>query len=346
MSSRGDLREVLGRLARQEQLTAGEAGAAVRVIMSGRAAPEQTAGFLMALRGRGETVDEVVGVARAMRELATPVHLDDPDGLVDTAGTGGGRSTFNVSTLAALIAAGAGCRVAKHGNRSSTSRSGSADVLRALGVEVGLSPDGVAASIDATGFGFMFAPAHHPAMRHVVPVRRALGVQTIFNLVGPLTNPAGVRRQVIGVSDAGCVDLVARAVARLGALHALVVRGEDGADELSLEGASRAIEIVDGAIVRDGTLVPEDFGLTRRPIDDVAGGEPGENADVLRRVLAGAPGNARDVAVLNAAATIHVSGRSSSLTEAGAMARESLDSGAAAAVLERVVARTRAGVAA
>ncbi|WP_320672092.1 anthranilate phosphoribosyltransferase [Patulibacter defluvii] len=346
MSTPGDLRAALGRIARHEPLTADEAGAAIRVIMAGRAAPEQTAALLLGLRARGETVDELIGVARTMRALATPVALPDPDGLVDTAGTGGGRPSFNVSTLAALIAAGAGCRVAKHGNRSSTSRSGSADVLRALGVELGAAPEAVAATIEETGFGFLYAPAHHPAMRHVVPVRRALGVATIFNLVGPLTNPAGVRRQVIGVADAGAVGLVAEAAARLGALHVLVVRGDDGLDELSLETDSRVIEVRDGRIVGDARIGPEAFGLGRRPIDDVAGGEPEENAERLRAVLAGEPGSAREMALLNAAATIYVAGRAATFGEAGALARASLDSGAARMVLERVVARVPEAVAA
>lgn len=346
MTAGADLRETLEQLAWREPLTQSQAAAAARALMSGSVSAEQAAALLLALRVNGETVDELVGFAGVMRELVVAVPVPDPEDLVDTAGTGGGPSTFNVSTLAALIAAGAGCRVAKHGNRSSTSRSGSADVLEALGVTITAPPERVAECIDKVGFGFMFAPAFHAAMRHIAPVRRALGVATIFNLVGPLTNPASARRQVIGVSDGARIELMAAGVARLGAARALVVRSADGLDELSLAGDSRVIEIVDGEIVRDMTVGPGDFGLPRRSLDEVAGGTPEENARTLRRVLAGESGGARDIAVLNAAAAIHVAGRSGSLAHAAALAQESLDSGAAAAVLDGLITHSSEGVAA
>ncbi|MBA2522758.1 MAG: anthranilate phosphoribosyltransferase, partial [Solirubrobacterales bacterium] len=229
-----------------EHLTADHAATVLAEIMAGRASDVQTAAFLIALRAKGETVPELIGLARTMRELATPVQAGRTD-LVDTAGTGGGPSTFNVSTTAALIAAGAGCAVAKHGNRSSTSRSGSADMLEALGVSIDLPPEAVAASIRDTGFGFMFAPAHHAAMKHVMPTRRELGVRTIFNFLGPLTNPAGATRQLLGVSDRRYQETIAEALAGLGTEHALVVSGEDGVDELSLAGPTRVIEVRRGA---------------------------------------------------------------------------------------------------
>src|SRR6476620_8956597 len=219
-----------------------QAGAVLRVIMEGNASETQIAAFLIALRTKGETVDELAGLARAMRELATPVEVPDDD-LLDTAGTGGGRQTFNVSTTAALIAAGAGCAVAKHGNRSATGLSGSADVLEALGARIDLNPDAVARCITQVGFGFMFAPAHHQATRYVVPVRRDLAVRTIFNFLGPLTNPAGATRQLVGVSDPNFLETIAGALARLGARRALVVSSADGLDEMRTSGTTRVVEV-------------------------------------------------------------------------------------------------------
>src|SRR5437763_1845834 len=236
-----------------------EAAGVLRVIMEGNASETQIAAFLIALRTKGETVEELAGLAATMRALATPVRCDRDD-LLDTAGTGGGRTTFNVSTTAALIAAGAGCAVAKHGNRSATSLSGSADLLEALGARLDVGAEGVARCIDEAGFGFMFAPAHHQATRFVVPVRKELAVRTIFNFLGPLTNPAGARRQLIGVADPAFLDVMAGALARLGVDRALVVSSEDGLDEMSTSGVTHVVEVNADAIARY-TVAPEDLGL-------------------------------------------------------------------------------------
>jgi anthranilate phosphoribosyltransferase len=260
--------------------------------------------------------------------------------LVDTAGTGGGRPTFNVSTTAAFVAAGAGCRLAKHGNRSATGRSGSADVLEALGARIDLEPDAVATCIDELGFGFMFAPAHHPAMKHVVPVRKELAVRTIFNFLGPLTNPAGATRQLIGVSDRRFLDIVAGALGELGCDHALVVSSDDGLDELSVSGATRIVELRDGTITA-AELTPESVGLASAPHDAVAAGTPEKNAGIARRVLEGGEGAERDLATLNAGAAIYVGGGAGSIEDGVRRAEEAIDSGAARDVLDRFVARTQ-----
>jgi anthranilate phosphoribosyltransferase len=293
---------------------------------------------LIALRTKGETVEEIAGLATTMRRFARPVDAGRDD-LIDTAGTGGGRQTFNVSTTAALIAAGAGCAVAKHGNRSATGLSGSADVLEALGVRIDLDPEAVARCIREAGFGFMFAPAHHGATRHVVPVRAELAVRTIFNFLGPLTNPAGARRQVIGVSDPAFIETIAGALARLGAERALVVSSADGLDEMSTSGTTRVVE-VDGESLRRYEVEPEDVGLSRARFEDVAGGPPEHNAAVARRILAGEAGPVRDLAVLNAGGAVYVSGRVDRLEDGVRAAEAAIDSGAAAAALERLVALT------
>jgi anthranilate phosphoribosyltransferase len=308
-------------------------------IMAGNASEVQIAAFLIALRTKGETVQELAGLAQAMRAFATPVSVNRPD-LLDTAGTGGGRRTFNVSTTAALIAAGAGCVVAKHGNRSATGLSGSADVLEALGARIDLSPDAVARCIEEVGFGFMFAPAHHQATRYVVPVRRELAVRTIFNFLGPLTNPAGASRQVIGVSDARYLDTMAGALALLGTRHALLVSGEDGLDELSISGATRVVEVI-GDQIRDYTITPEQVSLPRAPADTIPGGDPAENAETARRIFAGEPGPPRDLAVLNAGAAIYAGGGAQTLADGVRAAEEAVDRGAASDVLKRFVARTK-----
>ena len=333
------LTRVIDRLASRRDLAVEEASALLAEIMEGRASEIETAAALIALRTKGETVDEIVGLAATMRDLATPVHTDIPD-LLDTAGTGGGNSTYNVSTTAALIAAGAGCSVAKHGNRSATGPSGSADVLEALGVSIDLSPAEVARCIAEVGFGFMFAPAHHGATRFVVPVRRALGVRTIFNLLGPLTNPAGATRQLIGVSDPAYVDAIAAALARLGARRALIVSSSDGLDEMSTSATTRVVEVRETGL-RSYEVSPEDVGLRRGVLADVAGGAPEANADVIRRVLAGEPGPARDIAVLNAGAAIYVGGGDETLEESVRAAEAAIDDGRAAATLERLTAFTQ-----
>ncbi|HEV2723956.1 MAG TPA: anthranilate phosphoribosyltransferase [Thermoleophilaceae bacterium] len=333
------LTEAIDRLCRSEALTADEATAVLREVMAGRASEAQTAGLLIAFRTKGETVPEIAGMARAMREVAVAVQ-PAADLLVDTAGTGGGRPTFNVSTTAAFVAAGAGCRVAKHGNRSATGRSGSADVLEALGARIDLDPGAVAACIDELGFGFMYAPSHHPAMRHVVPVRKELAVRTVFNFLGPLTNPAGATRQLIGVSDRRFLDIVAGALAELGCDHALVVSSDDGLDELSVSGPTRMVELRDGHILAN-EISPESVGLSSAPQDAVAAGTPEKNAGIARRVLQGAQGAERDLTALNAGAAIYVGGGADSIEAGVRRAEDAIDSGAARDVLERFVARTR-----
>ena len=327
----------LERLASGEDLDERGAEQVLAEIMEGRAGEIEIAGILIALRTKGETVDELVGMARTMRRLATRVEPGRDD-VVDTAGTGGGPSTFNVSTVAALVAAGAGCAVAKHGNRSNTSLCGSADLLEELGVPLDLSPEEIAASIDGNGFGFMFAPLHHEAMRHVVPVRKALGVRTVFNLLGPLTNPAGARRQVVGISDRAFQDRIAAALVGLDAEHALVVSAADGTDEIALTAPTRILEVRDGE-VREWTVDPDRLGLRPATPDELAGGTPAENADTARRILAGEDSPGRDLVLANAAAAILVAGRADDLAEGVGIASEAIDSGAAARVLERLVAR-------
>ena len=329
------LTTAIDRLASREDLGAHDMAAVLAEIMAGNASETETAAVLIALRTKGETVDELVGLATTMRRLAAPVRAGRDD-LLDTAGTGGGRPTFNVSTTAALIAAGAGCAVAKHGNRSATGLSGSADVLEALGVRIDLPPAAVARCIEEVGFGFMFAPAHHGATRFVVPVRKELAVRTVFNFLGPLTNPAGATRQLIGVSDPAFLELIAGALARLGARRALVVSSADGLDELSTAGATRVVE-VDSEDLREYEVAPEDVGLDRAAYEDVAGGPPDVNARTTRRILGGESGPARDLAALNAGAAIYAAGRADGLEQGVRAAEAALDDGAAAAVLDRLV---------
>jgi anthranilate phosphoribosyltransferase len=304
--------------------------------MEGRAGEVQIAAFLVALRAKGETVGELVGLARTMRRLAAPVQAAHSN-LVDTAGTGGGPSTFNISTAAALVAAGAGCRVAKHGNRSSTSRSGSADLLEALGVHIALGPEDVARCIDEIGFGFMFAPRHHAAMKHVVPVRKELAVRTVFNFLGPLTNPAGATRQLIGVSGRRHQETIAEALVALGCERGLVVSGEDGLDELSISGETRIVEVAEGR-TEEWFANPEDFGVEPGPIESIAGGTPDENAEIVRAALGGRGGAALEVIALNAGAAILIGGGAEDLADGVARARATISSGAAIEVLDKLVA--------
>lgn len=316
-------------------LTADHASAVLDEIMEGRAGEVQTGAFLVALRAKGETVAELTGLARTMRRLAASVEVSR-DGLVDTAGTGGGPSTFNISTAAALVAAGSGCAVAKHGNRSNTSRSGSADLLEALGVNIETSPEETARSIEDNGFGFMFAPRHHSAMKHVGPVRKELGVRTIFNFLGPLTNPAGATRQLLGVSDRRYQETIAEALVALGCEHALVVSGEDGLDEISIAGPTRIVEVEAGA-TREWFVAPADLGMTEAPLELIAGGSPEENAAVVRAVLDGSEqGPALDVVLMNAGAAILAGGGVDDLPSGVERARISIESGAAAGVLQRL----------
>jgi anthranilate phosphoribosyltransferase len=321
-----------------DHLTADHASAVLAEIMEGRTDPVQAGAFLIALRAKGETVPELVGLARTMRGLAAHVHVERAE-LVDTAGTGGGPSTFNVSTTAALVAAGAGCAVAKHGNRSNTSKCGSADLLEALGVNIDLGPDAIARCIEQIGFGFMFAPRHHAAMAHVVPVRRELGVRTIFNFLGPLTNPAGADRQLLGVSDRHYQETIAEALVTLGSERAMVVAADDGLDELSIAARTRVIEVIDGG-TKEWFVEPGEFGLDEAALEEVAGGTPEENAAAARAVLEGEGGPHRDLVLLNAGAAIYVGGRAESLKDGISEAAEAIDSGAAQKVLDSLIAAT------
>ncbi|HWE13134.1 MAG TPA: anthranilate phosphoribosyltransferase [Solirubrobacteraceae bacterium] len=326
-------------LASGQDLTSEETAAVLAEMMSGNASEIQIAAFLIALRTKGETVDELAGLAQTMRRLAAGVRVSRRD-LLDTAGTGGGPRTFNVSTTAALIAAGAGCTVAKHGNRSATGLSGSADVLEALGARIDLTPAAVAACIEEVGFGFMFAPAHHQATRYVVHVRRELAVRTIFNFLGPLTNPAGANRQLIGVSDAAYLDKMAGALALLGTDHALLVASHDGLDELSISAPTHVFEVTRSGIA-EYDVAPEDVGLARAAAESVPGGDPAQNAETARRILAGEAGPARDLAVLNGGAAIYAGGAAPTLADGVTEAQRAIDSGAAAVALDRFVAATR-----
>jgi anthranilate phosphoribosyltransferase len=337
------LTRAIDTLASRTDLSSDQTAEVLDEIMHGEVSETQIAGFLVALRTKGETVEELAGLARTMRALATHVPVDRDD-LLDTAGTGGGRSTFNVSTTAALIAAGAGCAVAKHGNRSATSSSGSADLLEALGARIDLGPEGVARCIEQAGFGFMFAPAHHQATRFVIPARRELAVRTIFNLLGPLTNPAGARRQLIGVSDAHFLDTIAGALARLGVDRALVVASEDGLDEISAVAPTNVVE-VNGEEIRRFTLEPADVGIrpARAGEAELAtqGGTPAHNATVTRAILDGEDGRSGELAVINAGAAIYAASGAETIAAGVEMARATVEDGSAAAALERYLEVSR-----
>ena len=323
-------------------LTEDQTAGVLSEIMHGEVSEIQIAGFLVALRTKGETVQELAGLARVMRELAVPVVVDRED-LLDTAGTGGGRSSFNVSTTAALIAAGAGCAVAKHGNRSATSRSGSADLLEALGARIDLAPEQVAECINEAGFGFMFAPTHHQATRYVIPVRRELAVRTIFNMLGPLTNPAGARRQLIGVSDPAFLDTMAGALALLGVDRALVVSAEDGLDEVSASAPTRVVE-VNGEELTSYVLTPAEAGLADT-VETPPGASPAENAALTEAILRAdgrphGPVAGEQLALINAGAAIYVAGAADSIADGVEAARAALAEGRAAEALSRYVAAT------
>ncbi len=327
------------RLAHGGSLSAAESAEAFGAIMSGEATPAQVAALLMALRVKGETADEVAGAAQALRAAMIPIDAGDRAGLVDTCGTGGGSvTTFNISTAAALLAAGAGVRVAKHGNRSFTSRSGSADVLEAMGVPLDATPAMMSDVLRRAGIVFMFAPTLHPAMRHVGPVRRELGIPTVMNIVGPLANPAGAGRQVVGVADRNRMPLLAGALAALGSIHALVVHGEPGMDEISPIGPTAVAEVREGA-VREWVIDPAVLGFTVGSAADLAGGDPARNAEIIVEVLGGGglPG-AQAAVLLNAAAAIYVSGDVATLEAAVERARDALASGAGMRALETMKA--------
>jgi anthranilate phosphoribosyltransferase len=334
------LREALRKAASGETLTEGEAERALETIMEGTAPPAATAALLTALRVRGESVPEIVGFARAMRRFAARVEA--PEGVVDTCGTGGdAKGTINVSTAAAFVARGAGVTIAKHGNRAATSQAGSADVLEALGAEIELGSEQVSLCIKESGIGFMFARTHHPAMKFVAPVRAELPFRTIFNLLGPLTNPAGAKRQLIGVFGGEYVRPVAEALRSLGADKALVVHGTDGMDEITVTDRTLVAEVGEAGI-EEYEISPEDFGLSRHAPDGLLGGDAHLNARILRDVLSGAEtGAARDVVLLNAGAAIYVSGKTKTIEEGVRLAGESISSEAAERALEDFVHTTR-----
>jgi anthranilate phosphoribosyltransferase len=339
--------EAVRALVDRKDLSRIEAAAAMESIMSGAATNAQIAAFLTALRMKGETVEELIGFAQVMRQKAVKVRTragevvgatgTDREMLIDTAGTGGDASgTFNVSTATAFVVAGAGLKVAKHGNRSVSSLCGSADVVETLGINIELPPAKVARCVDDVGIGFLYAPLLHTAMKHVMAARREMGIRTVFNMLGPLTNPAGANAQVIGVYADALTEPLARVLAELGTLRAFVVHGADGLDEVSNTGPSNISEVHEG-VVRSSTVRPEDFGLPRASIHDLRGGDRAENAEIIRKVLAGEAGPRRDIVLMNAAAALVVGGKARDFKEGVTLAAESIDSGAAAAKLADLV---------
>jgi anthranilate phosphoribosyltransferase len=331
-----DLKSIIGKVATGATLSREEAATAFDIIMSGEATPSQLGGLLMALRVRGETVDEITGAVSAMRAKMLPVEA--PPDAVDIVGTGGdGSGSVNVSTCAAFILAGAGVPVAKHGNRALSSRSGAADVLAALGVRIDIKPEHVSRCVKEAGIGFMFAPTHHPAMKNVGPTRVELATRTILNLLGPLSNPAGVKRQMVGVFSRQWVQPLAQVLKNLGAESIWVVHGSDGLDEITLAGATFVAALENGTI-RTFDVTPEEAGLARVAGEALKGGDADANAVALQGVLDGKPGPYRDVALLNAAAALIVAGRAKTLKEGVAIGAQSLDSGAAAAKLKHLIA--------
>jgi len=335
-----DFKALIGKVATGATLSRDEATKAFDLMMSGAATPSQMGGLLMALRVRGETIDEITGAVTTMR--AKMLRVNAPDGAIDVVGTGGDASgTYNISTCAALIVAGAGVPVAKHGNRALSSRSGAADVLVALGVKIELTPEQVSRCIHEAGIGFMFAPAHHPAMKNVAASRVELGTRTIFNLLGPLSNPAGVKRQMVGVFSKQWLEPLAEALKNLGSKAAWVVHGSDGLDEITTCGRT-SVAALENGIVRSFEIAPEDVGLTRSKPDDLRGGDAEINAAALLDVLKGAKGPHRDVAVMNAGAALLVAGKAANLKDAVALAQRSIDSGEARKRLDRLTAVSNA----
>jgi anthranilate phosphoribosyltransferase len=335
-----DIKHAIRTVVEGGELTADDAAAAMDQIMSGAVTPAQVGALVTALRMRGETVDEIAGFAAAMRRHALRVAVDlDDSPVVDTCGTGGDASgTFNISTTAAFVIAGVGVRVAKHGNRSITSKCGSADLLEGLGVAIELTPDQVARCVDEAGIGFMYAPAFHPAMRFVGPTRREIGIRTVFNVLGPLTNPAGARHQLIGVGHPDIAEKLANALARLGSEHAVLVHAEEGLDELGLSGPSRVTEYDARAdSVRTYLIAPSEFGLAEAPRGALAGGDLAKNVSITTAILSGDDGPRRDAVLLNAGAGIYAANVADSIAEGIAMAREAIDSGRALERLKRLV---------
>jgi anthranilate phosphoribosyltransferase len=333
--------EAIGKVVEGQDLSAAEAGDVMRRIMSGECTPAQIGAYLIALRMKGETVDEIVGSAKVMREMATPIRVDDPL-VVDTCGTGGDRrGTFNISTTAAFVVAGGGVTVAKHGNRAVSGKSGSADVLMALGVNVELAPQAVEACVNEIGVGFLFAPLFHGAMRHAIGPRREIGVRTLFNILGPLTNPAAASIQVLGVYDADLTDTLARVLVALGSRHCFVVHGSDGLDEITTTGPSRVAE-GQGGKVGAYQLDPGEVGIRRAKPADLKGGDAQVNAAITRKILDGEKGPQRDIVLLNAAPAFVAAGKAKNIKQGIAVAAEAIDSGAAAEKLARLVEASRA----
>ena len=321
---------------RADDLDRASARSAMSEVMSGRATPAQIAAFIVAVRAKGETADEMTGMVEAM--LDAGVTVDAGDDIVDLVGTGGdGAGTFNISTTAALIAAGAGARMAKHGNRAASSKTGSADVLEELGMNIELTPESMVRMVREVGFGFFFAPLYHPAMRFAGPVRKELGVRTVFNFLGPLANPARAKRQAIGVSDARMAERMIEVLYRLGSEYSFVFYGEDGLDELTTTGPSSILRLKSGEITR-AKFTPEDFGVARASVSDLRGGDAAQNAAITRAVLSGDPGPHRDIALINAAPAIVVAGLADGFTQGIELAAQAVDSGDAGGVLERAVA--------
>lgn len=328
-----DIKKIIQDVTEAKNLSQETAFEVASHIMNGELTDAQIAALLISMRFKGETIDEITGFAMAMRQKAIPVNCAS-DNLVDTCGTGGDRSgSFNVSTLSGIVAAGAGCRVAKHGNRSVSSQCGSADLFKELGVRIDISPEQVGKCIDVHGIGFLFAPAHHHAMKHAIGPRREIGVRTIFNVLGPLTNPAGAKRQLLGVFDGELTEPIASVLHEMGSKHVLVVHGEDGLDEITVTSQTRVSELKNGKI-QNYTLSPEDFGLRKVSLDAIRGGDPAKNAQIALDVLQGKTGAPRDMVLLNAGAVIYLGGEAESIAEGVTVAQNAIDSGSAYEKLE------------
>jgi anthranilate phosphoribosyltransferase len=334
------IKEAISTLVEGQSLTFEQASGAMEEIMGGEATPAQISAFLTALRVKGETADEIAGMASVMRAKATPVKISGP--AIDIVGTGGdGSGSFNISTCACFVAAGAGLKVAKHGNRAATSLCGAADVLEALGVKIALKPESVAKCVAEAGVGFMFAPAFHPAMKHAAPVRKEIGIRTVFNILGPLTNPAGAEHLLLGVASEGLGQKIAAVLQKLGVKHALVVHGLDGLDEISVSGKSLVWDVTADTLSPPYEITPESFGLKKSNTAAIKGGPPAENAAALRRLLEGAKGALRDAVVMNAAAALVAGDVTAYLKEAARLAGEAIDSGRAKNSLDKLIEVSR-----
>ena len=329
------IKDAIAALVTGKSLSMNQAESAMTEIMNGEVTPAQFGAFVTALRMKGETSEEIAGMAKVMRAKAIPVHTDDI--VVDTCGTGGDNSsTFNISTAAAFVVAGAGLKVAKHGNRAMSSLCGSADVLEALGVRIDLKAEQVESCLREVGIGFMFAPSFHPAMKYAGPPRREIGIRTVFNILGPLTNPARAQAQVLGVADASLMEKMAEVLRALGCQHALVVHGEDGLDEITITGKTQVREL-EGDHIKMYSVSPEDFGFSRASLENIRGNTPSDNAALVRRILAGATGPQREVVLMNAAAALVAGGKAKTIQEGSKLAAEAIDSGRALARLDHLI---------